>query len=106
MTSINDMLIDPTKDLTPEQLAQFGTIVTADGPKGQAQTTAPVEQQPVQTHTISLDQKIKTLETPVELSLKLTGEQHERLLRLCSNNSQSRLLSTSNLLSSLTLSLV
>ena len=91
MTSLNDALLDPTKELSPEQLAQFGTIVTNDGPKGNAQTQIVVvrDEEKKEHHTVSIDQKIRSLETPVDVSLKLSGEQHERLQRLCSNNSMS-----------------
>jgi hypothetical protein len=89
--NLQEAMLDPTKELSAEQLAQFGTIVTSDGNSGKAQTNipAPVETTPVEPHTVSIDQKIKSLETPVDVSLKLSGEQHERLQRLCSNNSMS-----------------
>lgn len=89
-------IIDPreiTKNLTPEQLKEFGTIIGSDNNDAQP---APTYEQPVsatptpsEPHTVSIDHKIKHITAPVSLTLNLTPEQNERLLRLCSNNSQS-----------------
>ena len=75
------------KNLSPEQLAQFGTIVGLDENTTPAEPagTQPMVSEP---HIVSIDHKIKNITAPVSLSLNLTPEQHERLLRLCSNNDQ------------------
>lgn len=89
MTDINTHLLDPTKELTTEELArlasEFGTIVT---PEGNKTPNGDVPSQ-VEPNYVNLDKKIKSIQTPIDVSLKLTPEQHERLQRLCSNNSMS-----------------
>lgn len=89
MTELNTHLLDPTKELTTEELArlasEYGTIVTPEGNKG-GNGGVPANEPQVEAHTVSIDNKIRNLHTPIDVSFQLSPEQHERLQRLCANN--------------------
>ena len=92
--TIEQAIYDPTKDLTPEQLKQFGTIITPGNSENVTNDSTITNSSDIEAskaaepHTVSIDHKIKNITAPVGLSLNLSPEQHERLLRLCSNNDQ------------------
>ena len=72
--------------MSPQERAQFGTIVGLDDQTiPQPEAPAPLQEP----NTVSIEKKIKDITAPVKVDLKLTAEQHNRLLRLCSEHSQS-----------------
>lgn len=88
-------IIDPNeivKNFSPEQLKEFGTIVGMDSnvvPEPTPKTVSTPSSKKKVT-TVSVEKKIKELLAPVEVVLKLSAEQHERLTRLCFENNQTK----------------
>lgn len=82
-------LLDPNevlKNMSPEERAQFGTVIGMDDniePPTYDTPTKAVGTQPSVTE-LNVEEKISTITTPKQVTLKLSPEQQVRLERACS----------------------